>query len=627
MKKSLIYAFLLMSLLTGACQPTQPGISSTATFPSPSQASEVPQVMPPTESAVATSTDAAPVIDLAGLSGLPFDQFIDESFKLLLLRDPEAITMEGLSGMFGERDDQLTNISDAYVRETQTLQRAVYDLLRSYDRSTLDPSQQVTYDTYAWYLDDLIRGQDFMYNDYPLNFMYILGVQYVTEYLFTDYQPLESLEDAEDYIARLSQVKTKFDQLISSLYQRQQAGIVAPRFIFEWSLGDIQAIANTSAEQTSYYTTLRDKLNNIPSITEGQRDQLEQEALSAVEESVIPAYQALAGAIQDLIKVAPLDDGVWQFENGDDYYAYALRHFTSTDLTAEEIHQLGLSELERIHGVMRQAFEELGYQGDNSLRLNYNHLASASGLLSGEEVVQRYEALIQIANQNLSPAFDIFPQASVKVDRIPAGTAFYSPAALDGSRPGVFYAPVGGQQPAYNMATVAYHEALPGHHFQTALQREMDLPLMRNLVIFNAYAEGWALYAERLVYEMGWYVDDVYSNLGRLQYEAYRAARLVVDTGIHAKQWTFDQAVDFMVENTGLPEAIMRSEVGRYIVWPGQACSYYIGYLKMLELRQQAQDHLGDAFDLVKFHRLVLQTGSVPLEVLEAVFETWLASQ
>jgi uncharacterized protein (DUF885 family) len=296
-------------------------------------------------------------------------------------------------------------------------------------------------------------------------------------------------------------------------------------------------------------------------------------------------------------------------------------------MSAEEIHQLGLSELERIHGEMRQAFEQLGFSSNNSLAANYNQLAAEGGLVQGEAILRRYEELITDASQNLGGAFDVMPQAAVEMGRIPSGAAFYSSASVDGTRPGVFYAPVGGQQPAYNMATVAYHEAVPGHHFQISLQREMDLPLMRNLTVFSGYAEGWALYAERLASELGWYADDPYGDLGRLQYEAHRAARLVVDTGIHSRQWTFDQAVDFLVENTGLPEAFMRSEVARYIVWPGQAASYYLGFLKMLELREQAKAQLGEAFDLVEFHRVVLGAGSVPLEVLEGVVEDWLASK
>ena len=623
MKKFLLYLVLICCLLLGACRPSPVPAPDTAA----PRAAATGTLAPTQPAPQPITTDTAPVIDLSALSGLPFDQFVEDSFKLLLLRDPEAVTIEGLSKRFGLRNDQLTDLSDAYVRQTQVLQRAVYDLLHSYDRATLSPSQQVTYDTYAWYLDDLIRGQDFMYNDYPVNQMYILGQQYVTMNLFTEFQPLETLEDAQAYLARLGQVRAKFDQLIESLYLRQQAGIVAPRFVFEWSLGDVQGIANTPAERTSFYQTFYEQVNANPAFSEAQKDELYAQAREAIDESVLPAYRALAEALLDLMQAAPQKDGVWQYDNGAAYYAYALRHFTSTELSAEAIHQLGLSELERIHGEMDQAFAALGYDPSAGLRANYNRLAGEAGLLSGESILQRYTTLVEQASQNLDGVFERFPQAEVVMGRIPSGAAFYSAAALDGSRPGVFYAPVGGQQPAYNMATVAYHEAVPGHQFQIALQREMDLPLFRNLTIFNGYAEGWALYAERLVWELGWYADDPYGNLGRLQYAAHRAARLVVDTGLHTKQWTFDQAVDFMVENTGLAEPFMQSEVARYIVWPGQAASYYIGYLKLLELRQQAQEQLGAAFDLAEFHSVVLGAGSVPLEVLEGVVEAWLAGK
>jgi uncharacterized protein (DUF885 family) len=616
---------MLFSLLLSACQPTT---SSTSPSPSEASATQAGSPLPATATAVGESSQSGSVepTPFAELTvGQPFDQFIDDSFRMLMLRDPETLTIEGLSGMFGVRNDRLNDLSEPYIQETFALQRALYDVLRSYERASLTPAQQVTYDVYAWYLDDLIRGQDFRYNDYPVNFMYLLGQQYVTQALFTDYQPLTSATDAQDYLSRLWQVKPKFDQLIESLYQRQAAGLSAPRFVFEWSLGDVQGIGNTSAKSSAFYTTFNDKLSTLEGLSDDEKQALRDEALQAVEESVLPAYQALAETMRDLMKDAPQQEGVWQFANGEDYYKYALRHFTSTEMSADEIHDLGLSELERIHAEMNAIFNQLGYPEQNDLATNYRLLAGKSGLLQGEQILQRYEDLIATASQNLSPAFDIFPQAQVVVDRIPSGAAFYVSSALDGSRPGIFYAPVGGQQPAYKLPTVAYHEAIPGHHFQITLQREMDLPLMRNVITFNAYAEGWALYAERLAKELGWYDDDPYGDLGRLQYEAHRAARLVVDTGIHAKQWTFDQALDFMVENTGLDRSFLQTEVARYIVWPGQAASYYIGYLKLLELRQQAQAQLGDAFDLVEFHRVVLNAGSVPLDVLEDIVDAWLA--
>jgi uncharacterized protein (DUF885 family) len=237
-----------------------------------------------------------------------------------------------------------------------------------------------------------------------------------------------------------------------------------------------------------------------------------------------------------------------------------------------------------------------------------------------------YKALIDEANRNLDQAFNLKARAQVVVVGVPQG-GFYEGPALDGTRPGTFYATMQGSEAKFGMPSLAYHEGIPGHHLQIALASEMNLPLFRNVVLFNAYSEGWALYAERLAWELGWYKDNPYGDLGRLQYEAFRAARLVVDTGIHAEKWTFDQAVDFMVENTGMQRGYLEYEVTRYISWPGQATSYMIGMLKILEVRQKAIDQLGAKFDLKEFHNVVLGNGSVPLDVLERVVDEYITAK
>jgi uncharacterized protein (DUF885 family) len=242
----------------------------------------------------------------------------------------------------------------------------------------------------------------------------------------------------------------------------------------------------------------------------------------------------------------------------------------------------------------------------------------------GSQVAARYEAIIAEAEQNLDAAFDLRPQAEVVVIAGPLGD-YYVSASLDGARPGAFFARTGGGGTAlYGMPTLAYHEVTPGHHFQIAIAQESDLPLFRNVIGFTGFAEGWALYAEQLAHELGWYEDDPYGNLGRLQAQAFRAARLVVDTGLHAKGWTFDEAYDFMLNNTGQDPGLMRFEVSRYITWPGQATAYMVGMLKIMELRQRAIDRLGDQFDLKEFHRVVLANGSMPLEVLEQVVDGYI---
>jgi uncharacterized protein (DUF885 family) len=238
-------------------------------------------------------------------------------------------------------------------------------------------------------------------------------------------------------------------------------------------------------------------------------------------------------------------------------------------------------------------------------------------------MVSTYETIIRQAENRLEPAFVLFPQAKVIVIGGASG-GYYVSGSLDGSRPGAFYASTTGGSPLFSMPTLAYHEAVPGHHLQIAIAQEMELPTFRNLVHFTGYTEGWALYAEQLAWELGWYADDPYGDLGRLQAEAFRAARLVVDTGIHEKQWTFDKAADYMVENTGLPRDMVTGQISRYIAWPGQATAYKIGMIKILELRQHAIDQLGEAYDIKEFHSIILGNGSMPLDVLEKVVQNYI---
>jgi uncharacterized protein (DUF885 family) len=329
---------------------------------------------------------------------------------------------------------------------------------------------------------------------------------------------------------------------------------------------------------------------------------------------------------EHLQSVATNDAGAWKFPNGEAYYTYALHHYTSIDLTADQIHALGLQELDLIQAEMRTIFDQLGYPQDENLPELYARVVADSGSLSGDEIVKGYEAIITNADQNIGVAFDLRPSIGVVVVGGPAG-GYYTPPAVNGSRPGFFYAQDTGVQPKYSMPTLAYHEAIPGHHFQIAIAQQLDLPSFRRGSDFSAFVEGWALYAEHLVAELGFYDQDRYGNLGRLQAQAFRAARLVVDTGIHAQHWTFNQAVEFMVENTGMSQYSMQGEVSRYISLPGQATAYYIGYTKIMEERQRAKDQLGDQFNLKEFHNVLLGNGAMPLDILDQVITSYIQSK
>jgi uncharacterized protein (DUF885 family) len=386
-------------------------------------------------------------------------------------------------------------------------------------------------------------------------------------------------------------------------------------------------MAQADAVHTPFYYAFEEKLSELEDVSDEEKQALLQNAQAAVDESILPAYQALAERLERLQAIGSDDDGVWQFDNGADYYAYTLRHYTTTDMTPDEIHALGLQELDRIYAEIRAIFHRLGYPQDESLVALFDRVARDGGRVSGNQVLDTYTALVEEAERNLDTVFDRLPQADVVVVADEYGGYYVSPAR-DGSRPGAFYAGVGGSgEERFAMPTLVYHEAIPGHHLQLALAQELDLPTFRTVVSFQGYAEGWALYAEQLAWELGWYADDPYGDLGRLQAEAFRAARLVVDTGIHAQRWTFDQAVEFMSENVGLDmeDSINpQHQIARYIVWPGQSTAYKIGMLKILELRQRAIDRLGDQFDLKEFHNVILGNGSMPLEILERVVDAYI---
>ena len=604
--KCLLVITLLVTLLGGACG-SSPALA--------------PDISPPAE----TTSPPSAAVDSA-IPPLPedldFDRFVDESYKQLLRRDPETVTELGLSQVLGTGNDRLTDISEGYLHQTQALESSTLERLKRYDRTGLTPQQQLTYDIYAWYLDDLVRGHPFAASDYPVNPTIFSVPKDLTQF-FTDIHPITNLKDARDYVTRLEQVNTKFEQLIDGLNRRQQAGVVLPRFLIQWVLYDMSSITGSPAQSTPFYRALETKLNALPGVSDADRRAVLDAADAAIRVSVLPGFQALAKTLHEQEAAATDDAGIWKLPDSAAYYTYLLRHHTSTNFTASQIHDLGIQQLERIHQEMRVIFDQLGYPAGESLPRLYERVAGDGGFVSGAAIKPAYEALIRDADQRVRLAFNLYPKSGVVVLSDPIG-GYYLPPALDGSRPGAFYAQVEGTLPTFNMPTLAYHEAIPGHHTQIALAGELKLPLFQSVITLNGYAEGWALYAERLVWELGFYEGNPYGNLGRLQYEAFRAARLVVDTGLHADRWSYDQAVEFMVENTGLQRQMMEYEVARYLVLPGQATAYETGMLKILELRQKARDALGVKFILGEFHDAVLGHGAMPLEVLERVVEAYI---
>ncbi|MCG6922421.1 MAG: DUF885 domain-containing protein [Acidobacteria bacterium] len=571
-----------------------------------------------------TPPSASPVDALAAdLQGLALDDFYHTSFGALIRRSPETVVWEALTGTFPLDSVGLDDLSDAYSRDTYAMYQVVLDALRGYDRAALDAEGQLNYDIYEWYLQDVVDGLEFIYHDFPATYM-LFAQQRQTEQFFTDIHPLATVQDAEDYITRLNQVERKFGQLVDHLELQRQNGIVEPALSMQIAIDQATPLARSSGPAHPYYTRFFNGTTTIAGLGDAERDDLNARALSAVNSSVIPGYQALLNELSNLIGGAPPSIGVGQYARGRAYYGYSLRHHTTTNLTATEIHQLGLQQLSRIHAEMRLIFDQLGYPQDETLQQLFLRVTHDGGVIPAANVLPTYAGIIDVTEQRLDQAFDIFPSADVIVLPDPFG-GFYIGPSFDGTRPGAFYAGTQSDQPWFQMRSLTYHEAIPGHHTQIAIAMEQDVPAFRKIAGFTGFVEGWALYAERLAWELGWYEDDPFSDLGRLQYEALRAARLVMDTGIHDLGWSFDQATQFNAENVGTSTGSSQAAAARYSVWPGQSTAYMIGMLQILAERQRAMDALGSQFDLKGFHRAVLSNGAVPLALLPTVVDRYIA--
>ena len=550
----------------------------------------------------------------ARLEGLSWDDFVETSYRLYVLRFPETVTRMGMAAEFGVRNDRLNDYSDAYVRETMAIESDVLLRLCAFERSALSPSQQVVYDACEWYWDDLVRTHPFLYCDYPVNHLFVISVDQLVQELLTEIHPLGSAADAEDYVLRLEQLGSQFEGVLDGLDRRAQAGVVVPQRIIDWTLYGLRQMANSSTQACPYLVRLRSALPTIGDLAPADAQALDLRAETAVGQSVLPAYRRLVAKLTDLRRIAP-EIGIRRVPDGVAYYEYLLRHFTGVELSAADIHETGLREGARVQAEIRACAAALGYPVDTlSIAELFATIERDGGALVDNDILIEYQRLIESAKVNSLAFLPALPTTDVVVEPDPVG-GFYRSAPRDGSLPAAFGAQTIGTQPRFTMPTLAYHETVPGHHVQIALAQEMDLPLLLSETGFLGFTEGWALYAERLAWEFGWYDEDPYGNLGRLQFELMRAARLVVDTGIHAMGWGYSEALTYYEEATGRSPQLAQSDVYRYAVWPGQAVSYTVGYLKLLDLREAVRAALGDAFDLVSFHRALLGRGNLPLGV------------
>ncbi len=566
--------------------------------------------------------------------------FYERAFLGFALESPEVLSSIRLFEQFGidGHNAELDDISPAATARQD--QRLIDNLamLRQYNRDALEGQKALSYDIMEWFFDHQTNGIQFNWHDYPVNQLF--GVQNGLPDFMVQIHQVNNVKEADYYIARLSKFDTKFEQLLEGLRLRESKNIIPPRFVVEKVLVEMKGFAGTPAEENILYTSFVEKLDKIEDIDDATRKRLTSDVAAEISNTVFPAYQNLIAYFEELDTKATENYGVWNLPDGAAYYAHQLRNYTTTNMTPDEIHQIGLSEVARIETEMDELLRSEGYTegtvAERVLALNDEERFVYPNTDEGrEEFLAHFDAIYEEINAGMDEYFDLRPKAELEVKRIPEFTqatapgAYYQGPSMDGSRPGVFFVNMRDlkEQPKFAMRTLAYHEGIPGHHFQGAIQNELTgVPQFRKLLGYSAFSEGWALYTERLAWEAG-YQDDPYDNLGRLRDEMLRAVRLVVDTGIHSKRWSREQAIDYMASKTGMPQGDVVSEIERYFVLPGQACSYKIGMLKILELRERAKTALGDRFDIKDFHNVVLRDGEMPLEILERRIDTWLAEQ
>jgi uncharacterized protein (DUF885 family) len=579
----------------------------------------------------------------AGWGKPPINLFFERIFVRRVLESPQMLTTLGLLEPMGINfhNSRLDDVSDALTLRQLARARKDLAILRSYDRSRLTASQKLSVDELDWFIDQEVRGEPFVEHNYLVQ--NDSGLQSSFPAFMMNIHPLGSGADANRYNKRLRRAPDQFAQILQGLKDREAKGIVPPRFVVERTLEEMREFITPQPKDHPLYTTLRDKLAKLPNLTESKRSAILAETESALGESIYPSYRQLIAFEEGLLPRTTDDVGVWKFPGGDAFYAWKLRDATTTDLSAEEIHQLGLREVARVQAEIDTVLAGMGIRNTTSgeyfktLGADSTQVFPDSSPESKTEVLADFQKILDEVQPRIRDSFNLQPSTGLEVRAVEpfrektSSIAFYQAGSLTGSRKGVFFVRTNNLPqdiPRFTMKTTAYHEGIPGHYFQIEVAAGVkDVPTFRRVIPFTAYLEGWALYAERLAYEQGMYENDPMGNLGRLQWELVRAARLVVDTGIHSMRWTREQATQYFEDTTGKAHGTALSEIDRYIVSPGQACSYMIGRLKILELREKAKGALGEKFDLRAFHDVVLENGALPLSLLERVVDDWIAAK
>lgn len=566
------------------------------------------------------------------------NDFFEKSFSDGLDRSPEFQTYLGIK----KDQDKWDDYSDENTKkELEITKQELQWIKDSINYDALDKNSKVSYNLFVAAGQQQIDNFKYRFYNYPVNQMF--GMHSGKPAFLINMHQISNLEDAQAYISRLNGLKPVFDQLVENLAIREENGIVPPKFVFPRVISDsknlLVGVPFTKGEPSTLLADFSVKINRLDSVSQEDKDELLGQANEALLNSVKPAYEALISFLTEQEKRATTDDGAWKFPDGEAFFNQALKNTTTTDLTSDEIHEIGLKEVARIHDEMRGIMKQVAFEGELQDFFEFLRTDSQFYYPDTEEGKQAYmdsaTAVINNMKSRLDELFLTKPKAEMVVKRVEAfreqsaGKAFYQRPAPDGSRPGTYYANLAStmNMPKFEMEALAYHEGIPGHHMQLSIAQELEgLPKFRKYSGYTAYTEGWGLYCEFVPKEMGMYANP-YSDYGRLSMELWRACRLVVDTGIHGKKWTREEGIAYYQNNTSGSERECVRMVERHIIMPSQATAYKIGMLKILELREDAMSRLGDKFNIKEFHDVVLTSGAVPLDLLEQMVNDWVVSK
>ncbi len=559
--------------------------------------------------------------------------FFDQVDAENLANSPQGKAYRGIRDSdYGKWDDP----SDAAeLADFQRGQQALATMKARFDPAKLSPEDRLSYRLFEYQAERAARAHPYRKNDYIFDQMN--GAQSRMPAFLINIHSVKSKADAEAYVARLQGMGPQMDALIAEARARSEAGVMPPKWVYPYVLDDARnVIKGAPFDDGAPSTLLADLTKKVEAldIAAPEKAALIEAGRQALTTSVKPAYERLIAEMERQQAIAPTEDGIWRLKDGAAYYTQLLANYTTTDLSADQIHQIGLDNVARIHGEMRKIMDKVGFKGSLQEFFAFVRTDDRFYFKTREDYLATVDAKLKAMQARLPDYFGTLPKAPLTVKAVEAfreksaGKAFYQSPAPDGSRPGTYYVNLYNlrDMASTELEALAYHEGLPGHHLQRAVQTELgDLPPFRRFGGVTAYTEGWGLYSEELGKDMGFY-QDPYSDFGRLGMELWRACRLVVDTGIHHKRWSREQAIQYLTDNTPNPPGDISKAIERYVVYPGQATAYMIGKLKIMELRDKAQKQLGPKFSYARFHDAVLKSGPVPLTVLEERITAWIAA-